>query len=633
MRRFKSTQSERAKSWYAQFMGNRRCSTCAGSRLRGESAHVFVGDHSLVELSAMTVSEARQFFLGLTLQGEAEVVAREVLKEVNLRLEFLEAVGLGYLSLDRAGPTLSGGEAQRIRLASQVGSDLTGVIYILDEPSIGLHQKDNQKLLTTLERMRDIGNTVVVVEHDEDTIRRADWVIDFGPGAGVHGGNVIHAGTPEALEKNGASVTGAYLAGTRRIEIPSERRAPNGEIQVVGARENNLQSLDVSFPLGVLTAITGVSGAGKSSLIGDVLYPALARTLHKSEQPIGRHKKIIGIGNIDKVIEIDQKPIGRTPRSNPATYVKAFDEIRRFFAQLPEARARGYSPGRFSFNATGGRCEACEGDGVRKIEMHFLPDVYVRCEQCQGKRFNDATLEIHYKGHSIAGVLELTVAEAVELFKAHPNIHAPLELLCRVGVDYLPLGQSSPTLSGGEAQRIKLSRELARKATGRTLYILDEPTTGLHFEDVRRLLEVLQELVSSGNTVIVVEHNLDVIKCADHVIDLGPEGGPMGGQIVAAGTPEQVAAVSASHTGRYLRAILGARRRPTHRAAKGGAAKGGPTNGAGKAARGSKAGAAKGGPTKGGPANGAGKAARGSKAGTAPKSRRKSSPAGANASD
>jgi excinuclease ABC subunit A len=559
MRRFKETTSEGAKRWYGQFLGDARCASCDGARLRAESAAVRVGRRTLVEVSALTVEAARAFFGSLELEGAAREIAAEVLKEIRGRLDFLAAVGLGYLSLDRAGPSLSGGEAQRIRLASQVGSELTGVIYILDEPSIGLHQRDNRRLLATLERMRDIGNTVVVVEHDEETIRSADHVIDFGPGAGVLGGGIVHAGTPESLERCEASLTGAYLSGRRSIPVPEQRRKPAGKLEVVGARENNLAEIDVSFPLGVLVAVTGVSGAGKSTLVNDVLYPALARRYHAATGRVGRHRAIHGTAQLDKVIDVDQRPIGRTPRSNPVTYIKVFDEIRSFFAQLPEARVHGYSPGRFSFNVKGGRCEACQGDGVRQIEMHFLADVYVRCEECAGKRFNEATLRVTYKGKSIADVLELTVREAAELFAAHPAIVGPLRLLEEVGLDYLHLGQPSPTLSGGEAQRIKLAREFARRATGRTLYILDEPTTGLHFDDVRKLIDVLVRLVDAGNSVIVIEHNLDVIKTADWVIDLGPEGGPDGGRVIAQGTPEQVAEQAASQTGRYLSPLLRSR--------------------------------------------------------------------------
>jgi excinuclease ABC subunit A len=555
-RRFAQTSSERAKRWYAQFLGSASCSSCGGARLRSESAAVRVGSRTIVEVSALTVVETRQFFGDLRLAGAAAQIAAEVLKEIRGRLDFLTSVGLGYLSLDRQGPSLSGGESQRIRLASQVGSELTGVIYILDEPSIGLHLRDNKRLLATLERMRDIGNTVVVVEHDEETIRAADHVIDFGPGAGVAGGRIVHAGTPKSLERCKRSLTGAYLAGRKRIEVPSRRRRPTGGLKIAGGCENNLADIDVEFPLGVLAAVTGVSGAGKSTLINDLLYPAVARKLHASTQRVGRHRGVHGLDQIDKVISIDQRPIGRTPRSNPATYIKVFDEIRRFFSKLPESRLHGYKPGRFSFNVKGGRCEACQGDGVRRIEMHFLPDVYVRCEECAGKRFNDATLRVAYKGRSIADVLELTVREAAELFAAHPKIIGALNLLTDVGLDYLHLGQASPTLSGGEAQRIKLARELAKRATGRTLYLLDEPTTGLHFDDIRKLLDVLSRLVETGNTVIVIEHNLDVIKTADWIIDLGPEGGPEGGHIVAQGTPEQIAATRGSHTGRVLKRVL-----------------------------------------------------------------------------
>jgi len=559
MRVFKGTRSERMKRWYQQFLATARCDACQGARLRPESAAVRVGGKTLVELSALTIAEAHAFLTGMKLDGAARKIAAELRKEIAARLEFLISVGLSYLSLERPGPSLSGGEAQRIRLASQVGSELTGVIYILDEPSIGLHQRDNRKLLDTLCRMRDIGNTVVVVEHDEETIRTADHVIDFGPGAGVAGGHVVHAGTPASLAKSRKSITGAYLSGRMEIAVPAERRAATGGLKVLGACENNLRSLDVELPLGVLTAVTGVSGAGKSTLVNDVLQPALARQLHGSTRRAGRHAGVSGVEQIDKVVGIDQRPIGRTPRSNPATYIKVFDEIRAFFAQLPGARVRGYKPGRFSFNVKGGRCEACQGDGVRKIEMHFLSDVYVRCEACHGHRFNDATLEVRFKGKSIADVLELTVAEAAEHFAAHPKVLGPLRLLMDVGLDYLQLGQPSPTLSGGEAQRIKLARELSRRATGRTLYILDEPTTGLHFDDVKKLLGVLQRLVDAGNTVVVIEHNLDVIKTADHVIDLGPEGGPAGGALVARGTPEQVARVRGSHTGRHLKPLLGGR--------------------------------------------------------------------------
>jgi excinuclease ABC subunit A len=513
---------------------------------------------NLVELSGYTVTQAIAFFERLQLVGPSAQIAEEVLKEIRSRLGFLAAIGLGYLSLDRSGPTLSGGEAQRIRLASQVGSELTGVTYVLDEPSIGLHQRDNRRLLDTLLQMRDIGNTVVAVEHDEETIMNADWVVDFGPGAGVQGGHVIHAGTPASLLASSTSLTGAYLSGKKSIARGEPRREATRHLRIEGARHNNLRNVSVNIPLGVLTAVTGVSGAGKSTLINEILYPALAHAYHAADVRVGKHTSIKGTEHLDKVINIDQKPIGRTPRSNPVTYIKVFDEIRSFFAELPLAKTRGYTGGRFSFNVKGGRCESCQGDGVRKIEMHFLADVYVPCEGCHGRRFNAATLEVQYKGKSIADVLDLTVKEGIELFQVHPRIVGPLRLLAEVGLDYLGLGQPSPTLSGGEAQRIKLARELSRKATGRTLYILDEPTTGLHFEDIVQLLGVLTRLVASGNSVLVIEHHLDVIQAADWVIDLGPEGGPDGGQLIAEGTPEMVAQNPHSHTGQFLKQKLSA---------------------------------------------------------------------------
>ena len=556
MRRFRQTRSEGMKRWYSQYLANTPCTTCGGLRLRPESAAVRIGGATLVEVSSWTIDKTAAFFGNLTLPGAAGEIATEVLKEICNRLDFLISVGLSYLSLDRPGPSLSGGESQRIRLASQVGSELSGVIYILDEPSIGLHQRDNEKLLKTLCRMRDIGNTVVVVEHDEETIRLADHVVDFGPGAGVNGGEVVHAGTVKSLVRNKRSLTGGYLSGRLAIEYTNVRRDSIGSVRVEGARANNLQNVSADFPLGVLTAVTGVSGAGKSTLVNDILYPALARHFHNSTQRVGDHDAVLGLDQLDKVVAIDQRPIGRTPRSNPATYIKVFDEIRTFFSMLPGSRMRGYKPGRFSFNVKGGRCEACQGDGVRKIEMHFLSDVFVKCEECQGRRFNDATLEVKYKGKSIADVLELTVTEAVEHFSEHPKISRQLELLMDVGLDYLHLGQPSSTLSGGEAQRVKLARELSKIATGRTFYILDEPTTGLHFEDVKKLLAVLNRLVDAGNSVTVIEHNLDVIKTADWIIDLGPDGGPAGGKIVARGTPEKVAQSSKSETGRYLKPLL-----------------------------------------------------------------------------
>ncbi len=535
------------------------CPECAGGRLRPESRAVHVGGKSLPEVTALSVRESHEFFQGLQLSDAQRHIAREVLREITTRLGFLADVGLHYLTLERGAPSLSGGEAQRIRLASQIGSGLVGVLYILDEPSIGLHQRDNRKLLATLGQLRDLGNTVLVVEHDEETIREADWVVDFGPGAGKHGGEVVFSGPPKQLERCQESLTGQYLAGKQSIPRPNARRKPGRErITIVGAAENNLKGIDVSIPLGVFTCVTGVSGSGKSSLIIEILYKALARRLHDSREPAGKHADITGLEHLDKVINIDQRPIGRTPRSNPATYVKVFDPIRYLFAELPEARVRGYKPGRFSFNVKGGRCEACQGAGVKCIEMHFLADVYITCDVCGGRRFNRETLQVKYKGLDIHQILELTVAEALELFEAQPRIRRILETLRDVGLDYVQLGQPAPTLSGGEAQRVKLAKELCKVATGRTLYILDEPTTGLHFDDIRKLLTVLLSLVERGNTVVVIEHNLDVVKCADYIIDLGPEGGDGGGEVVAQGAPEEVAANPASFTGRFLAPILSA---------------------------------------------------------------------------
>ncbi|HTT71585.1 MAG TPA: excinuclease ABC subunit UvrA [Anaeromyxobacteraceae bacterium] len=555
-RRFKTTGSEAMRRYYLRYFSDKPCPTCGGERLRPESRAVKIRGRGLVDLSRLTIVEAHRWLAGLDLKGSEARIAEELLKEIKNRLKFLLDVGLGYLTLDRPGPSLSGGESQRIRLASQMGSELTGVIYILDEPSIGLHQRDNGKLLSTLKRLRDIGNSVIVVEHDEETMEEADWIIDFGPGAGEHGGEIVAQGTPAAVKSNPDSLTGAYLSGRREISVPARRRRPRGALTVAGAAENNLKDLTVRFPLGTLTAVTGVSGAGKSTLVNAVLRPALMRLLYGSREAPGKHQALLGHEQIDKVIDINQQPIGRTPRSNPATYTKVFDAIREVFAQTPEARSYGYLPGRFSFNVKGGRCEACQGDGMKLVEMHFLADVLVPCEVCAGRRFNEATLRVSFKGKNIAEVLDLSVHEAMEHFAHHREILRILETLDDVGLGYIKLGQPSPTLSGGEAQRIKLSRELARVGTGRTLYILDEPTTGLHFEDVRRLLHVLDRLVDAGNTVIVIEHNLDVIKCADYLLDLGPEGGDEGGHLVAEGTPEEVARSKESFTGQHLARAL-----------------------------------------------------------------------------
>jgi excinuclease ABC subunit A len=558
LRRMRETKSEEMRQYYQKYLSSRPCSACEGKRVRPEALGVKLAGRTIAEVTALSVAEAYAFFDSLELKGADAKIAAELLKEIRARLRFLLDVGLTYLTLDRPAPSLSGGESQRIRLASQIGSELTGVIYVLDEPSIGLHQRDNKKLLAALKHLRDIGNTVVVVEHDREAMEEADWLVDFGPGAGRHGGEVVAAGTPAQVMRTKASLTGRYLRGDLAIELPAERRRRDGRaITVRGARENNLRDLSVSVPLGLLVCVTGVSGAGKSTLVNHILYPAVARALHGSDVPVGAHQQIEGLDQVDKVIDIDQSPIGRTPRSNPATYTKLFDLVRDFFAELPEARMHGYSPGRFSFNVKGGRCEACEGDGVKRVEMHFLPDVYVPCEVCHGRRFNEATLAVKYNNLSVADVLDLTVDEALALFRNHPTIRRALETLADVGLGYIALGQSSPTLSGGEAQRVKLSRELAKRSTGRTLYILDEPTTGLHFDDIKKLLLVLDRLVAAGNTVVVIEHNLDVIKTADWVIDLGPEGGDGGGRLVAEGTPEQVAKAKASYTGRFLAPLLG----------------------------------------------------------------------------
>ena len=556
-RRYRETDSELAREKIAEYMSVRPCPACHGARLRPESLAVLVAGTPINEFCALSARGALAWLEAVQLSDTERHIARLIVREIAERLRFLENVGIGYLSMDRAAATLSGGEAQRIRLATQIGSALVGVLYVLDEPSIGLHQRDNAKLVATLERLRDLGNTVLVVEHDEQTMRAADHLVDLGPGAGEHGGRIVAQGTASEVEQVPESLTGQFLSGAARIEVPQTRRAPTGAIEIRGARQHNLRGIDVSVPLGTLTCVTGVSGSGKSTLVNDVLYKAVANRLHRARQRPGAHREVSGIEALDKIIAVDQSPIGRTPRSNPATYTGLFDVIRELFSKTAEARARGYKPGRFSFNVKGGRCEVCRGDGQIRIEMHFLPDVYVPCEQCHGRRYNRETLEVRFKGKTVADVLDMPVEEALEFFQHIPAIRRRLATLNDVGLGYIRLGQPATTLSGGEAQRVKLATELSKIATGRTLYILDEPTTGLHFADVQRLLEVLHRLVEAGNSVVVIEHNLDVIKSADRLIDLGPEGGDEGGSVVATGTPEEVAAVAASHTGRFLEPLLG----------------------------------------------------------------------------
>lgn len=556
-RRYRETQSEGMKQYYESFMSYNPCPECKGRRLKKESLAVTIGDKNIFDLCSIPVGEAKSFFNEINLSERQKLIAHQILKEINERLGFLVDVGLDYLTLSRAAGTLSGGEAQRIRLATQIGSGLMGVLYILDEPSIGLHQRDNERLLKTLKKMRDLGNTLIVVEHDEDTMYAADYIVDLGPGPGVHGGTIVAAGTVEEIKNNPDSITGQYLSGKKKIEVPKKRREPNGKwLEVIGARENNLKNINVKIPLGVFTCITGVSGSGKSSLVNEILYKRLANELNRARLRPGEHDDIKGLEHLDKVIDIDQSPIGRTPRSNPATYTGLFDLIREIFTETTEAKMRGYKAGRFSFNIKGGRCEACAGDGIIKIEMHFLPDVYVPCEVCKGKRYNRETLEVRYRGKNIAEVLDMTVEDALEFFKNIPKIQRKLQTLYDVGLGYIKVGQPSNTLSGGEAQRVKLATELSKKSTGKTMYILDEPTTGLHTADVHRLTDILQRLVDAGNSVVVIEHNLDVIKSTDYIIDLGPEGGNKGGFIVAQGTPEEIAKVEQSYTGKFLGNIL-----------------------------------------------------------------------------
>ena len=558
MRRHEETDSEQRKQYYESYMREVPCSACHGKRLRPEVLAITVDGESIADVCDMAAERSLEWINNLSLTGAAAKIAGEVVKEIRARLGFLNDVGLNYLTLSRAAKTLSGGEAQRIRLATQIGSGLVGVMYVLDEPSIGLHQRDNARLISTLHHLRDLGNTLVVVEHDEDTITSADWVVDIGPKAGEQGGEVVYSGPAEHLVDAPRSITGDYIAGRRSIEVPKTRRKIDRSrmLKVVGARENNLKNIDVRFPLGVMTCVTGVSGSGKSTLVNQILYPVLADKLNGARIVPGKHTRVEGVDQCDKVIHVDQNPIGRTPRSNPATYTGVWDKIRALFAKTPEAQVRGYGPGRFSFNVKGGRCEACHGDGTLKIEMNFLPDVYVECEECHGKRYNRETLEVKYNGKTVSDILDMPISEAAKFFKAYPSISRYLDTLVDVGLGYIRLGQPATTLSGGESQRVKLATELQRRSTGKTVYILDEPTTGLHFEDVNKLLLVLQGLVDKGNTVIIIEHNLDVVKSCDWIIDLGPEGGDGGGTIVATGTPEDIAACPASFTGQYLKKML-----------------------------------------------------------------------------
>ncbi|HNE52876.1 MAG TPA: excinuclease ABC subunit UvrA, partial [Leptospiraceae bacterium] len=556
-RRYKETKSDSMRQWFETFMTNLPCPDCHGKRLKPESLAVRLHGLTIDKFTEMSVERALDFTAKLPIKGSESIIATPILKEINQRLTFLRDVGVGYLTLERSAGTLSGGEAQRIRLATQIGSKLMGVLYILDEPSIGLHQRDNTKLINTLKDLRNLGNTVLVIEHDEETMIESDYILDLGPGAGVHGGEIVAKGTPKEIMKDKNSVTGKYLSGKESIPMPKDRRKGNGnKLRIIEASHNNLKNVTVDLPLGMLTVITGVSGSGKSTLINEILYNELAHKINKTKVISGKHKKIEGIQFIDKVINIDQSAIGRTPRSNPATYTGLFTPIRELFANLEDAKLRGYSPGRFSFNVSGGRCETCQGDGILKIEMHFLPDVYVTCDVCKGKRYNKETLEVKFKGKNIYEVLEMTIEEGCTFFENIPMVKRKLETLKEVGLDYIKLGQAATTFSGGEAQRIKLATELSKRPTGKTLYILDEPTTGLHFDDVKKLMSVLQSLVDKGNSMIVIEHNLDVIKCADYIIDMGPEGGDGGGEIVAMGTPEEIAKVSKSHTGQYLKKVL-----------------------------------------------------------------------------